>query len=186
MTIREALRAGSRILAEAQIRTGEQDARLLLQSATGLPLARILAHPEIVLRPEQEERFAEFIRRRSQFYPIQYLSGEQEFFGRNFKVTPAVLIPRPETEVLVEQAIMLMTAARAGRNPGGGRRRGFRLRVRLSGSRGEPSRVTAIDISEAALDVARANAARLGCLDRIEFLVGDTLFPYRLGRDTIR
>jgi len=183
VTIRDALRAGSRILAEAQIRTVEQDARLLLQSATGLSLAQILAHPEIVLHPEQEERFTEYIRRRSQFYPIQYLLGEQEFYGRKFTVTPAVLIPRPETEVLVDHAITLMKRLEQEEirvvdvGTGSGC---VSISLALEENR---ARVTAIDISEAALDVARTNAARLGCLERIEFLSGDTLAPVqaRLG-----
>lgn len=179
MTIRDALRAGSRILADAQIQSVDQDTRLLLQSATGLSLAQILAYPESVLPPDQEERFTELIRRRAEFYPIQYLVGEQEFYGRSFRVTPDVLIPRPETELLVEGAVAQMRildrdeirVVDVGTGSGC---------VSVSLALEEPrARVTAIDISAAALQVARSNAARHGCLEQIEFLVGDTLDPVR-------
>ncbi len=179
MTIREALRAGSRILADAQIRTVEQDTRLLLQSATGLSLAQILAHPETVLPIDQEERFTQLVHRRADFYPLQYLVGEQEFYGRSFVVTPDVLIPRPETELLVERAVEQLKSFEQDEirvvdiGTGSGC---VSVTLALENQR---VRMTATDISEAALDVARANASRHGCLDRIEFLVGDTLEPVR-------
>jgi len=179
VTIREALRAGSRILADAQIRTVEQDTRLLLQSATGLSLAQILAHPETVLPIDQEERFTQLVHRRADFYPLQYLVGEQEFYGRSFVVTPDVLIPRPETELLVERAVEQLKSFEQDEirvvdiGTGSGC---VSVTLALENQR---VRMTATDISEAALDVARANASRHGCLDRIEFLVGDTLEPVR-------
>ncbi len=179
MTIRDALRAGSRILADAQIRTVEQDTRLLLQSATGLSLAQILAHPETVLPSDQEDRFTQLVRRRAGSYPVQYLVGEQEFYGRSFMVSPDVLIPRPETELLVERAIAQMKSLEQEEirvvdvGTGSGC---VSVTLALEDPR---TRVTATDISEAALKVARANAVRHGCLERIEFLAGDTLEPVR-------
>src|SRR5262245_13829888 len=99
-------------MAEASIRgtlrtTGIEpaDARALLRAALGVGEAYLATHPEQVLTREQGDRFADWLQRRRGGEPVAYITGEREFYSLAFKVTPAVLIPRPETELLVEFAL---------------------------------------------------------------------------------
>ncbi|HEX8186374.1 MAG TPA: peptide chain release factor N(5)-glutamine methyltransferase, partial [Blastocatellia bacterium] len=110
--------------------------------------------------------------------PLQYITGHQEFYGLDFIVTPDVLIPRPETEFLVERVINLTRAAQTARAP---------LIVDVGTGSGciavtlaahiPAARVIATDISSAALDIARANGERHGVRDRVELIEGDLLEP---------
>ena len=89
-----------------------RDADLLLEHVLGCDQTALLTHPERILSVEESEQFDRLVERRLASEPMQYLTGEQEFFGLRFEVTPAVLIPRPETEHLVE-AVLERFAARA-------------------------------------------------------------------------
>jgi release factor glutamine methyltransferase len=151
------------------------DARVLLRAALGFDEARLAAHPEQPLTDEQHRRYRELVERRRAGEPVAYLTGEREFFSLAFKVTPAGLIPRPETELLVETALehiplqsechVLELATGSGC-----------VAVAIARSRSQ-ARVMATDASRAALAVARENAARHRA--RVEFTQGDLRFEPR-------
>lgn len=170
MTVGEALRS-------AQQRIDALDAHVLLGAALGVDRAYLLAHPEAPLSPEQAERFTEFVSRCAAGEPVAYILGRRAFYDRDFTVTPDVLIPRPETELLLEQALAWaadrpVVAADIGTGSGA-------LAVTLAANRPQAT-VYAVDISWAALAVARGNAERHRA--PVTFLEGDLLAPL-LDRD---
>ena len=133
-----------------------REARLLLAAATGFSEASVLAHPERELPAEAEARFRELAARRARGEPIAYLLGEKEFYGLPLAVNPAVLIPRPETELLVELALARGPASVLDLGTGSGA-------IALAIKRHLPAaRVVAVERSAAALAVARRNALKLG------------------------
>ncbi|HEU4645446.1 MAG TPA: peptide chain release factor N(5)-glutamine methyltransferase [Burkholderiales bacterium] len=133
-----------------------REARLLLAAATGFSEASVLAHPERELPAEAEARFRELAARRARGEPIAYLLGEKEFYGLTLAVNPAVLIPRPETELLVELALARGPASVLDLGTGSGA-------IALAIKRHLPAaRVVAVERSAAALAVARRNALKLG------------------------
>ncbi len=160
-------------------------AELLLMHALGRDRAWLYAHPEEPLDAPAAEKYFALIARRAAGEPTQYLTGKQEFWGLEFEVTPAVLIPRPETEHVIEVALERLGA------------RGIKINMKT----GEPSpplriadvgtgsgciavalahelphaEIFATDISSAALEVARRNALRHGVADRIHFTECDLL-----------
>jgi len=145
MTVAEALRA-----LEAR------EARILLAHATGFSEASVLAHPERELPEEAAARFRDCTARRARGEPIAYILGEKEFYGLPLAVNAAVLIPRPETELLVERALAAAPASVLDLGTGSGA-------VALAIKRHRPqARVVAVERSAAALAVARRNADRLG------------------------
>lgn len=105
--IQGAVRGALEQLRKANVESPRLTAELLLGHILGWDRIRILNHPNAPLKSEQKEHFAALVRRRAAGEPLQYLTGVQEFFGLPFLVTPAVLIPRPETEILVEKALGL-------------------------------------------------------------------------------
>ncbi len=142
--------------AEALRALEAREARLLLAHATGFSEASVLAHPERELPAEAEARFRDFAARRARGEPIAYILGEKEFYGLPLAVTPAVLIPRPETELLVELALGEDFAAALDLGTGSGA-------IALALKRARPgARVVAVERSAAALEVAHRNARRLG------------------------
>lgn len=145
------------------------DARVLLCAALGIDDARLAAHPEQPLTDEQRRRYLELVARRRTGEPVAYLTGEREFFSLAFKVTPAVLIPRPETELLVETALARIPADTECRvlelATGSGC-----VAVAIGLNRSH-ARLTATDASRDALAVARENAARHRA--RVEFIESD-------------
>ena len=185
MDIRAALKEGMAQLRAAQIPSHTLATELLLMHALGRDRAWMYSHPEEPLDPAAAEKFLALIARRAAGEPAQYLTGKQEFWGLEFEVTPAVLIPRPETEHVMEVAL-----ARLGE-------RGIKIHMDTGAPR-ETLRVAdvgtgsgclavalawelphaevfATDISAPALEVARRNAARHGVTDRIHFLQCDLL-----------
>lgn len=133
-----------------------REARLLLAAATGFSEASVLAHPERELPPEVQQSFLELAARRAAGEPVAYILGRKEFYGLELTVTPAVLIPRPETELLVDLALARKPASVVDIGTGSGA-------IALAIKRYLPStRVVATDASAAALEVARRNAVRLG------------------------
>jgi release factor glutamine methyltransferase len=151
--------------------TARRDAELLLLHVTGLTRAHLLTHRADLLTAEQSRVYDAAIARRANEEPIQYITGVQEFYGRPFRVTRAVLIPRPETEHLVEAAITLPAGAPRILDVGTGS--GI-LAITLAHLLPKAT-VTATDISPAALAVARQNAADHEVADRIRFLESDLL-----------
>lgn len=150
------------------------EAQYLLQYVLNKPRAWLLAHPDEILNIEQQANYDSLLQRRLLGEPIAYILGEREFFGLNFKVTPATLIPRPETELLVEMALQRIPShpARAGEE---GRQagRGYAFRmldmgtgsgaITLAVAHCRPDvEVVAVDASADAVMVARENAGRLG------------------------
>jgi len=132
---------------------------LLLHVQPGLTHARLIAHPEQVLDEMAEQRFEALAQRRLHGEPMAYLLGEREFYGRSFKVTPAVLIPRPETEHLVEAALERLGQAPALIVDLGCGSGAIAVTLALQASQWQ---VHAVDLSQAALEVARDNAHQLG------------------------
>ncbi|MGC9158965.1 MAG: peptide chain release factor N(5)-glutamine methyltransferase, partial [Terracidiphilus sp.] len=151
------------------------DAETLLLRVLGQGKAWLLAHADAPLARDPARHYAELLERRLGGEPIQYILGETEFYGLLFRVTPDVLIPRPETEHLVEKAIALAGRFHAPRIVDIGTGSGA-IAVALARHLPRAS-ITATDISPAALRMARENAARNGVEERIRFLAGDLLAP---------
>ena len=147
MTVRDALAASG---------LDAREARLLLARVTGFSEASVLAFPERTLPPGDGERFMEAAARRRKGEPVAYILGEKEFYGMRLAVNPAVLIPRPETELLVELALERQPSSVLDRGTGSGA-------IALAIKRQRPdARVVAVDSSAAALVVAKRNGTALG------------------------
>ncbi|MFU2485875.1 peptide chain release factor N(5)-glutamine methyltransferase [Thauera sp. WH-1] len=147
-------------LAWARARIDQMDARVLLRHVLQCPAARLVAWPEQRLDGADWASYRALVERRVAGEPVAYLTGSREFFGREFMVTPAVLIPRPDTELLVELALAHFAGQRAVRVLDMGTGSGA-LAVTLALEL-EAADVVALDRSREALWVAMANAARLG------------------------
>lgn len=131
-----------------------REARLLLAAATGFSEASVLAFQEKTVPSEAEERFLDFVGRRSKGEPVAYILGRKEFYSLDLTVTPAVLIPRPETELLVDLVLARKPASVLDMGTGSGAI-ALALKHHLPGTR-----VVASDSSAAALEVAKRNATR--------------------------
>lgn len=151
-------------LASASMHVARLEARLLLQEVAGLTAAAIVAHPEQLLTDEQLAQFQLLLARRKKGEPIAYLLGRREFYGHEFFVAPGVLIPRPETELLVELGLALLAGRPQARVLDLGCGSGcIAVSVALACPAAE---VWAVDASSAALAIAQRNAATLGaCLE---------------------
>lgn len=179
VTVQEALRRGAAALRFAGVEEPELEAEVLLRHVLGLSRAQIIARFPQDLTPEQQAAYHELLDRRRAHHPTAYLVGRREFYGLEFMVTPAVLIPRPETELLVEAALAIAGRMAAGGEPpvivdvgtGSGA-----VAVCLA-QRVVPSRVIATDVSAGALAVAGYNARKHRVAGRIEFRCGDLLDP---------
>jgi release factor glutamine methyltransferase len=167
----EALQAARARLATTS-RNPRRDAEVLLAHVLRCDQAALLTHPERLLSPAEADQLESFLNRRLASEPMQYITGSQEFFGLLFEVTPAVLIPRPETEHLVEAALEHI-GGEAIRIVDVGTGSGA-IAVSLAHARPQ-SHVTAVDLSPAALEVAGRNAHRHGVLDRVTFLQSNLL-----------
>lgn len=169
MDLRTALLQGRRLLDDAKIAAPQLTAEVLLAHAVGRDRAWLYAHSDEELREVWWIHYGRYLHQRIQGTPTQYITGRQEFYGREFRVTPDVLIPRPETEHLIEAA--LRVAARSILDVGTG---SGALAVTLSLENRAP--VTAVDISIPALRVARENANRLSA--DVRFVAGDLVSPF--------
>jgi len=180
MDIRTALKQGLARLRAANISSHTLAAELLLLHATGRTRTSLYSHPEDQLTESESQNYLSLIERRAAGVPTQHLTGKQEFWGLEFEVTPDVLIPRPETEHVIEVALdrlalrnlrlekaQIMSGeglliADVGTGSGC-------IAIALAKELPEAN-LYALDISQAALAVAQRNAARLGFSNRITFL----------------
>jgi len=154
--------------------SAELDAGLLLAHVLGSTRAQLIAHAERTIDAAALERFRALIERRARGEPLAYLTGYREFWSLRLSVSPAVLVPRPETELLVERALVLNPAARTARVADLGTGCGA-IALALASER--PGwHVIGTDVSAAALAIARSNAAALG-LERVEFRHGSWYQP---------
>src|SRR5690348_18368148 len=142
----------------------------------GRERAYLYAHPDLVLSCRDLSRYNELLERRASGAPLQYITGHQEFWGLDFKVTPAVLIPRPETEHSVEAVLELAKQTQNPRIIDVGTGSGC-IAIALA-SELPNAEIHAVDISSDALAVAKENAERLGFSNRINFARGDLLSEY--------
>jgi len=146
------------------------DARVLLRSVLRVTDSHLAAHPGQALTDQQRDRYLAWVERRRAGEPIAYLTGEREFYSLAFKVTPAVLIPRPETELLIEAALERIPAHTPCRVLDLATGSGC---IAVAIARHRPrARVVAIDIDRAALEVARENARRHAAVN-VEFVESD-------------
>lgn len=161
----------------AHLPVGRRDAELLLLRALGRDRVWLLTHADAELTAGQVELYEAWIARRARQEPVQYIVGEQEFFGLTMRVTPDVLIPRPETEHLVEALLSRVPHGAAMQIADVGTGSGA---IAVALAHALPlARVTALDISAAALDVARENAEQHGVAERVRFLESDLLSAVR-------
>lgn len=172
MTIIETINRSASQLSSVGITTGRLDAELLLCHTLGKDRAWLLAHIREAVDEQHRELFEQAVDRRALREPLQYILGKQEFWGLDFMVTQDVLIPRPETELIIETALTLVPNKDVRLTildlcTGSGC-----IAVSLAKELAS-ARIFASDKSEKALDVARENARRHGVADRVRFLEGD-------------
>ena len=168
LDIRAAVQQGAQILLDAGVPVPRLTAEVLLAHALRRDRVYLYAHPEQELREVEWIHYGRYLHERAQGKPTQYITGRQEFFGREFRVTPDVLIPRPETEHLIETALPILHALAAPRLLDIGTGSGA---IAITLALETKARVTATDISPASLAIAAQNAASLEA--RVDFLAGD-------------
>lgn len=171
MTVGEWLRQAERQLKAAGVESNHLDALLLLEHTAGKDRAWLLAHQQDSVASNVLKKLAPLIKRRAAREPLAYITGNKEFYGLTFNVTPAVLIPRPETEAMVEYAANHAPKSASVLEIGTG---SGAVAVALKVNRPD-LHITATDISAEALEIARANAARYA--SNIRFIKGDLLQP---------
>jgi release factor glutamine methyltransferase len=164
MTLQTALQQGQKLLEDATIPAPRLTAEVLLAHSIGVPRSWLYAHSTDELKELWWIHYGRYLHQRLSGMPTQYITGAQEFFGRDFKVTPAVLIPRPETEHLIEAALKYDAETILDIGTGSGS-------IAVTLSLETEARVTATDISSAALHVAQVNARHLAAL--VDFLQCD-------------
>ena len=175
MTLRQAItNAAAELAANPHLSEhAHLDAELLLLHTLQIPRVTLIAYPDRDLSPDQHALYQIAISRRLQLEPIQYITGEQEFYGLRLHVSPAVLIPRPETEHLVEAVLALLPAKQPLKLADIGTGSGaiaIALAVHLP-----LAQITALDLSTEALAVATSNAREHNVANRIDFFESDLL-----------
>ena len=171
MTIRTALDQGSRLLEDAGVAAPRLNAEVLLSHALRQERVYLYAHPEQELEHNHWLHYGRYLHERLQGRPTQYITHRQEFYGREFRVSDGVFIPRPETEHLIETALRLAPAARSIVDVGCG---SGAIAVTLALELGRTVRTT--DVSTVALKAAAENARRLGA--KVEFLACDLVSAF--------
>jgi release factor glutamine methyltransferase len=175
----ETILQGADRLRKAGVPEARREAGSLLGYVLGRDRSFILTHAEDLIGEEEAERFRDCLERRVHGEPLQYITANQEFFGLDFEVTKDVLIPRPETELLIETALRLFAEPAAAPficdvGTGSGC-----IAITLM-QQLPPARAVAIDISPAALAVARRNAERHAVSERINFVLSDSFVALTL------
>jgi release factor glutamine methyltransferase len=168
--IAEVLKESSRILEAAGVPEARREAGSMLSFVLGKDRTFLISHAEDPVDDDSLDQLREFVERRAAGEPLQYITGVQDFYGREFRVTPDVLIPRPETELLVEAAIGVTkneNAVICDVGTGSGC-----IAITLLCELPD-ARAVALDKSAAALEIAKLNAAKQSVTDRVEFVVSD-------------
>jgi len=173
MQLKHALASAVERLEAAEVGSPRMNAEVLLMFVLGVHRAYLYAHPERELTPEEEARYDEALAQRATGMPSQYIIGHQEFWGLDFVVSPAVLIPRPETEHLVETVLELACDVPRPKIVDVGTGSGC-IALALAHEL-KHAEVYAVDVSSAALEIASANAARLQLDGRVRFVQSDVL-----------
>ncbi len=177
MTIAEALAEAAASLASGGVAEAAREAASLMMFSLGVDRSYLFAHPERDLTPAELDRYIALVKRRTAREPFQHITGTQEFYGLDFAVSPDVLIPRPETEILVEEALRIIQTNSVTRFAEIGIGSGC-ISISILSNAAE---VTAIagDISPSAIKVARDNAERIGVIDRLAIIKSDVFgaFP---------
>jgi len=185
VNLKEALREGALLIHKAGSDEAQVEAELILRHTLYLDRVHLYQRLQDRLTDEEQETFQRLLNRRLAHEPTAYILGHREFFGLEFEVTPAAIIPRPETETLVELVIAFardhgespVTIADVGTGSGA---------IAVSLAHVIPqAQIIAIDISPEALSLAARNARRYGVTDRIHFLCGDLLQPLEAPVDII-
>jgi release factor glutamine methyltransferase len=182
MQLKQAVDAAYDLFVANDVPSPRLNAELLLLFVLGREKAYLYAHPERELTGEEQSRYDEVVRERARGCPTQYITGHQEFWGLDLLVSPAVLIPRPETEHVVETVLELVKEYYSREHPG-------KLRIVDVGtgsgcialaltSELPQAEIHGCDISDEALEMARINAARLGLGQRVLFRKSDLLELY--------
>src|SRR5437763_3393926 len=179
LTIADALREAATRLRVAGVEEARREAGSLLSHVTGRDRTHIITHADEALTPEHLSALRAAVARRAAGEPLQDVTGRQEFYGLEFEVTPDVLIPRPETELLVETALGLLKNVASPLLCDVGTGSGC-VAVALLRER-EDARALALDVSPAALRVAERNAERHGVGGRMLALAPDCLAALRAG-----
>jgi release factor glutamine methyltransferase len=181
ISIADAIREAAQTLRQDGVSAAHREASSLLAHVIDRDRTFIITHAEDLITPEEQRRFHEFVARRARGEPLQYITGHQGFFGLDFEVTKDVLIPRPETELLVETAISLSrnrsaapTICDVGTGSGC-------IAVAILHEL-QLATAVGIDLSIAAIEVARRNAVRHSVDARISFLVADCLSGLGTGK----
>ncbi|HHW09338.1 MAG TPA: peptide chain release factor N(5)-glutamine methyltransferase [Firmicutes bacterium] len=187
-TVLELIKLTTNYLAGKGVSSPRLDAEVMLAHVLHLDRVGLYVNFERPLVPGEVAAYREMVARRGRREPLAYIIGEKEFMGKNFRVTPDVLIPRPETELLIEAVVKELDGGDGdGAGPGPGDEP-ERLRILDLGTGSgviavmlallvPRARVAAVDISGEALAVARSNAVRHEVEDRITFLAGDLYEP---------
>lgn len=173
MRISEAIRFATELLASSGVENPRREASLLLSTSINRDMVFLIAHPDHELSEQEIDSFKEYSLRRAKREPFQYICGYQEFYGLRFSVSRDVLIPRPETELIVEQAIRFLQIRETRRFCDVGIGSGcisIAILKHVSNSFG-----IGCDVSERALELARKNAQMHGVVDRIRLIVSDIL-----------
>ncbi len=179
-TIRRMIKWMSEDFSKRELSSPRLDAELLVAHALSVPRVQLYMDLDRPLQQGELDQIRALVARRRKFEPVAYILGQREFYGRAFAVSPHVLIPRPDTETLVERALAIIDATGvsivwdicAGSGAIG---------LSILAERPEV-RCVLSDLSEEALAVARANAQSLGVAERAEFLLGDGFGPFEPGQ----
>jgi release factor glutamine methyltransferase len=174
-TVLELLKWTTDYFERAGIENPRLNAEVLLSEVLGMERIMLYARFEEPVGPENRATFRELVKKRAERIPLQHLTGSWEFRGREFKVSPDVLVPRQETEFLVDRCMDLLPEGCDGWAADVGTGSGI-IAVTLACEHPK-LHLAAVDRSEAALDVARQNAERHGVAERVELLHGDLLEP---------
>jgi release factor glutamine methyltransferase len=181
--LKQALASAVERLDAADVGSSRMNAEVLLMFVLGADRAYVYAHPERELTLEEGARYEGVLAQRATGMPSQYITGHQEFWGLDFVVSPAVLIPRPETEHLVETVLELAHGVQRPKLADVGTGSGC---IALALAHELPdAEVYAVDLSPEALEIARANAARLQLDKGVRFLRCDVLTPLLDGTPTV-
>jgi release factor glutamine methyltransferase len=200
--LKSALASAIATLTGNQVPSPRLNAELLLMFVLGCDRAYIFAHPERELTNDEEMQFDAALKERARGVPAQYITGHQEFWGMDLIVTPAVLIPRPETEHLIETVLQLVASKSPGdealdpRHPGKEMSENPVMRIADVGTGSgcvalalakefPQAEIHATDISASALEIAGVNAARLQLSSRIHFHQADLLNGMEPGFDIV-